>query len=242
MQAAVVIMSKIPQPGFTKTRLNEVLNSEESAAFHRVCLLDTCRAVIESTMPGHIYYLPQGGLPSPCGRGGPNQDLWGLPERERAYFQMCPQSGADLGERMYNAAQEVLIEHDAVILVGSDLPFITGLLLLEAQAALDDNDVVIGPAQDGGYYLLGCKENCPQLFTGIPWSTADVLEATLAVITENNLTCLKLPGQADIDTWDDLIGYYDNGRTDDCAHYRQLGSYQFAARLVHKYGTRLERS
>jgi rSAM/selenodomain-associated transferase 1 len=238
MRTAVVIMSRIPQPGFTKTRLQTMLSEQECADFHRACLFDICRAVRESALPGYIYFAP----PSPNIRGEDqclrHSPYWDLPAEEVAYFTMCPQQGSDLGERLYNAAQETLQRYDSVILLGCDIPELSPALLLEAQVRLIDCDIVIGPSVDGGYYLIGIKRAAPDLFQDIPWGTAGVLEKTLEKIQAEKCTVDPLELKADVDTWDDLVAFFSRGQEDDHIAYQHLFAYVLAEKLVNKYGNR----
>ena len=130
MRTAVVVMSKVPQPGFTKTRLNAVLTGQESADFHRACLKDICGAIRRSSLPGYIYFTgpeeaasdeaviyeasPDGAVPHETGSSESSSliaaDRWELSAEDRAYFEMRPQQGEDLGERLYHAAQEILTD------------------------------------------------------------------------------------------------------------------------------------
>lgn len=240
MRTAVVVMSKVPQPGFTKTRLNSILSEQESADFHRACLEDTCRAVRKSGLPGYIYYAEPHEHPWPAQESLAEGDIWGLPEKERTYFKMHPQQGEDLGDRLFHAAREILTRYEAVLFLGSDMPEITPDIILEAQAKMLSGEIVVGPAHDGGYYLLGIKQASPCMFQNIPWGTAQVLEKTLIRIREKNLAYSLLPPQADIDTWDNLINFYSAGKADENNFYQRLAAYQIAARLVAKYSSQRE--
>lgn len=238
MRTTVIVMSKIPLPGFTNTRLNSVLTEQESADFHRACLQDVCRAIRMSSLPGFIYYTAPNETPSPLPPSFSADDLWGLSAGDRAYFKMHPQQGEDLGERLYHAAQEVLTNYEAVLLLGSDMPAITPELIWEAQANLLNSEITIGPAQDGGYYLLGIREASPTIFQNIPWGTAEVFAITLQRIKAQLTKYSLLPAQADIDTWDDLINFYNVGQATENNFIRQLVAYKMAATLVAKYGYR----
>lgn len=91
-----------------------------------------------------------------------------------------------------------------VVVIGSDTPDLTESILLNSFALLDEADVVIGPALDGGYYLLGMKQMNRNLFTSIPWSTSTVLRDTLAAAEASDLSTKFLPKLRDIDTPEDL--------------------------------------
>jgi len=236
MQTAIVIMSKIPQPGFTKTRLKSKLADQECADFHRACLLDICRAVRMSGLPGFIYFT----VPfTPKGRkhnAVNHNNYWDMPAEDHTYFIWRPQQGDDLGQRLFHAVQETLHQYEAVVLVGSDMPELSPALLLEAQARLADQDVVIGPASDGGYYLLGIKRSDPHLFQDIPWGTERVLENTLERIRERNYSMAGLELKSDIDTWDDVVSFYQQGQGKKSLAYPEWSAYTLAEKLVDKYG------
>jgi hypothetical protein len=122
-------------------------------------------------------------------------------------FEIRRQRGGDLGTRMYNALEEVL-EHDAprALLIGTDIPQISEKLLRSYLGLLDSCDTVLGPAADGGYYLIGCSGNglSRRLFEDIPWSSGSVLSLTLERAKECGLEVGVGPRMRDIDTWDDL--------------------------------------
>jgi len=229
MRTAVIIMSRIPQPGLTKTRLTAVLSDKESSAFHRACLADICRTVIKSQLPGCIYYT---GSYEDFRFASDKRGIWGFTQNELDYFEMYPQQGDNLGERLYNAADEMLTRYEAVLLIGSDMPDISHGLLLAAREKLLNNDIVIGPATDGGYYLLAVKQADPYIFRDIAWGTSEVLEKTLEKVKDRNRKFSLLESKSDIDTWDDLISFYCRGQS----NANQLDAYLYAENMVVKYG------
>lgn len=234
MKTAVIIMSRIPEPGFTKTRMLNIINGHECAEFHRACLRDICRAVRNTGMEAYLYFTGDQNdyQEGKCSKS--DRDPWGLTTADYTYLTMRRQKGADLGERMLNAAHEVLVRHDSVILLGSDMPSLTPGLLEETRERLQKHDLIIGPAEDGGYYLLGCKRVYAELFKDIPWGTGEVLKATLQAAVKNSISLDQLAEHNDIDTWPDLIYFYENGLKDlECG---RLESYQYAAYLINKYG------
>jgi uncharacterized protein len=145
------------------------------------------------------------------------------------------QIGHDLGERLYNTALEVLAEHDRLIFLGADLPNLTGDLLQEAIDYLDEFDTVIGPATDGGYYLLGIKFAHAGLFADIQWGGAKVLDQTIKQIEESKLSYYLLESKNDIDTWEDLVAFYEKGRAGGTDALK-LTAFEIAKTLVEKYG------
>jgi rSAM/selenodomain-associated transferase 1 len=115
------------------------------------------------------------------------------------------QADADLGGRM-RAAFEAAFDagHRRVVIIGSDLPDLTAEILRDAFASLDDHPAVLGPARDGGYYLLGLRQMVPSIFTGVPWSTGEVFAQTLARLGEAGITPALLPVLGDVDVAADL--------------------------------------
>ena len=118
------------------------------------------------------------------------------------------QVGQDLGERMKNAfAENFESGMEKVVLIGTDCPSLEGIHLSQAFEALDQSDLVLGPARDGGYYMIGMKRRADFLFEGITWSTELVLSQTLALAAEQGLQTSLLPVLEDIDTLEDWERY-----------------------------------
>ncbi|MDT7830812.1 TIGR04282 family arsenosugar biosynthesis glycosyltransferase [Flavobacteriaceae bacterium S356] len=116
------------------------------------------------------------------------------------------QEGEDLGERMKNAFQQGFDQnYDNVVLIGSDLPNITEEVIESGFKALDKSDVVFGPAQDGGYYLIGLSQMNTSIFENKPWSQSTLLDVTLQELSEQKTSVSLLESQNDIDTFEDLI-------------------------------------
>ena len=118
------------------------------------------------------------------------------------------QEGRDLGERMAHAFASCFESGmDKVVLIGTDCPTLQSQHLNQAFEALTHSDLVLGPATDGGYYLIGMKRRADYLFEGIAWSTAEVLSQTLAVATAGGLHSILLDELSDIDTQEDWERY-----------------------------------
>jgi uncharacterized protein len=218
MKPAIVIMSKVPKPGKTKTRLMTQISGEECAMLHLACLKDICHTVKGLDVQGYVYFT-----------GASEVDL--PPEILKRL-----QIGRDLGERLYHTALGVLAEHDRLIFLGADLPNLTGDLLQQAIDYLDEFDTVIGPATDGGYYLLGIKYAHASLFADIEWGGAKVLDQTIKQIEESKLSYYLLESKNDIDTWEDLIDFYEDNKTKD--NDAQAGTtFKIAKTLVDKYAS-----
>jgi uncharacterized protein len=131
-----------------------------------------------------------------------------LPIGAPSNFQGGLQKGNDLGERMSNAFMEVFEKgYKSALIIGTDCPNMNKEILLEAFESLENHDVVLGPATDGGYYLLGLKEVIPELFQNIPWSTGNVLELSLNVVKAKKRSNCLLAYLSDIDTLEDWENY-----------------------------------
>jgi rSAM/selenodomain-associated transferase 1 len=132
------------------------------------------------------------------------------PPEEAGYFsgfgpRTFPQSGGDIGERMYNALGKVLGEgYVKAVLVGVDIPGLSTSTVLRAFELLADSDMVFGPARDGGYYLVGLKKPAREIFQGIPWSTARTLGETLRKAYSLGYRTAFTETLSDIDTVEDL--------------------------------------
>jgi len=125
------------------------------------------------------------------------------------------QQGGDLGERMLNAFEDGFNDgYDRIVLIGSDLPDINSNHILNGLNALDANDVVFGPAEDGGYYLVGMSQLVPQIFQNKPWSQPNLLKTTLEELNHNNTSVGLLEVLNDIDTYEDLLtsNFYKNNK------------------------------
>jgi rSAM/selenodomain-associated transferase 1 len=211
---ALAIFSRSPVPGQTKKRLQQRLTASECALFHRACLADLNELAGRINMPSFLYYTGfLTGFQEDYGEQiPPGFEEIRLLRLDNLEFRR--QRGDDLGERMQQAVAEILQEYDQVLLAGSDLPDLTEVILDEALGGLADNDLAIGPSDDGGYCLLGLKKLDHSLFTGIEWGTEQVLEQTLLAAERAQLRVALLRPMRDVDTWSDLNAYAD--RADDC--------------------------
>lgn len=212
MSTGVVVMSKVPLPGRTKSRLQEKVGAQEAALFHRACLYDLQAVLRTCRMPARIYIEGSSKeFSSPFPQALP-EEFTCLVQLDWSDFAFYQQHGRDLGERMLCAVQESLTEFQQVILIGSDIPGIDQYLLEQACAELRQHDLVLGPALDGGYYLIGLKSVDPFLFHEIEWGSGRVLEQTLQAARCHQLRTALLPELQDIDRWEDLTAWA--GRTE----------------------------
>jgi hypothetical protein len=115
------------------------------------------------------------------------------------------QSEGDIGKRMAIAFHGAFATGmTSVVIIGIDCPNLNAQLMAKAFHAIEQHDLVLGPAQDGGYYLIGLRRLIPELFTGIPWSTAEVLQQTMSIAQRLELSVAHLPLLGDIDRPEDL--------------------------------------
>ncbi len=191
--AALGVMCKAPRPGAAKTRLASFLGPENAAALSG-CFLRDVAAAIEA-LPESVGR--QGfGIYAPAGSAAELRAV--LP----ATFGLILQENADFGFVLMSAVRGFLeAGHDCAVLINSDSPTLPSSLLSEAVEALrkPGDRVVLGPATDGGYYLIGLKAAHQQLFRGIPWSTGDVFRLTVELARGIGLPVVTLPPWYDVD-------------------------------------------
>lgn len=197
--ARILIFGKAPEPGRVKTRLIPALGAQGAADLQARLLADTVGRLVKSEVASVELWC------SPDTQHAPFPDL-----ADRYGLGLHRQTGGDLGERMLHAATEALGHSSAAILVGTDCPTLDGVYLRRALAALDDHDVALGPAEDGGYVLLGLRQAEPALFSNIPWGTNRV-----AAITRDRAAALGWD-------WEELAVLWDLDRPEDLARYGHL--------------------
>jgi rSAM/selenodomain-associated transferase 1 len=191
----LIIFTRYPVPGKTKTRLIPVLGEEGAAKLHRQLTDKTI-----STAEKLLYYHP---LSLEIYFAGGTKTLMQNWLGDSFIYQ--PQPEGDLGERMAIAFQKSFESgYEKVLLIGTDCPTLKYKILREALEKLNQNELVLGPAEDGGYYLIGLRHFIPQLFENISWGTSSVLEQTNAIGLSLNLSIAYLPILADIDRPEDI--------------------------------------
>jgi rSAM/selenodomain-associated transferase 1 len=193
MDAALIVVAKKPEPGFTKTRLCPPLTPGEAAEFYRCLMLDTLALAAKLHIAEHtLAYTPAGSLPY-------FKNL--VPDG----FKLVEQQGVNLGERLTNAlAKHFELGYRRVVIMNSDGPTLPLSYLQEAFTALDHADITLGMGHDGGYYLIGMKELQPELFKEIAWSTEEVIPQTIDMCNRLRLTVHQLPEWYDVDVAADL--------------------------------------
>lgn len=187
----VLVFQKNAILGKVKTRLASEIGKHRALEIYGGLIQSTYSVLEDVAAPVWTYfsdYIPEiGNKPT-----------------EKSFIQ----EGKDLGERMANAfARSFELGMEKVVLIGTDCPMLESRHLLRAFELLTNSDLVLGPATDGGYYLIGMKHRADYLFEGIPWSTAAVLMQTIAVAKVRGLHFTLLDELSDIDTLGDWERY-----------------------------------
>jgi len=190
----IIVFSKIPQRGRVKTRLVPDIGEEQALRLYEVMLEHTLKTIGTCGVPAQISFW---------GSGDPGVILRGL----SLAFSLFPQIGKGLGEKMTNAFERVFAGSvERAVIVGCDIPQLRPGLLTQAFSRLRSCDVVLGPADDGGYYLVGLTRESfsGDLFADIPWGSEKVLSRTLEKASTLGLTVGLLDTLLDVDTGEDL--------------------------------------
>jgi uncharacterized protein len=190
---ALAVMTKAPQAGKVKTRLTPPLSAEEAAALNTCFLRDTAAAIAKTAENGSARGIA---VYTPVGAEAAYAEI--LPEE----FELVPQRGDAFGERLMSATEDLLrLGFGSLCLIDSDSPTVPQEAYAAAVEFLSQprDSVVLGPSDDGGYYLIGLKKLHRQLFEGIDWSTERVLEQTIQRAREIDLPVHLLPTWYDVD-------------------------------------------
>jgi uncharacterized protein len=193
-RTAVAIMAKAPRAGEVKTRLCPPLSPADAAELYRCFLLDKVEQVraLPAVRPA-VAYTPT--------------EASAVFDALAPGFLLLPQRGADLGERLANVFEALFAAgYAAALLIDSDTPTLPPAYLAQAveMVAAPPADVVLGPSEDGGYYLIGLRKVYRELFTAMAWSTPRVLSETVARAGSLGLGVVTVPPWFDVDTAEDL--------------------------------------
>ena len=195
----LMIFIKNPVKGKVKTRLAKTIGEEKALSVYLQLLTHTCKETIQTEGVKKVFYSDK----------IEEKDLW-----DSAYFGKCVQEGNDLGERMYNAFRLGFAEgFTKIVIIGSDCPELSSDIIATAFSKLIENDFVIGPATDGGYYLLGMKKLAKEIFENKTWSTATVLQDTIDDLDKMKSSYYLLPVLSDVDEEKDLEFLYQSEKT-----------------------------
>ena len=197
LRGVILVFARAPEAGKAKTRLIPRLGPVGAAHLHAKLVHLTLGRVTASQ---HAH-----------------AQLWCSPGRDQPFFSQCgatygvslhDQSGFDLGERMSNAFDQVLRDYEWALIIGTDCPDLSSEDLECAGQDLNGGaDVVLGPAADGGYYLIGLRKPEPRLFENIPWGGSEVLSRTYTRLEELGLNSAELGERYDLDRPEDLARF-----------------------------------
>ncbi|TIH15326.1 glycosyltransferase [Marinifilum sp. JC120] len=193
MKCAVIVFVKYPEPGKVKTRLGKEIGYETAAKLYTAFVEDMLRNMDCADLNPIITYDPF--------QAEEHYRKW---LGEHTYI---PQHGTDLGERMLNALRSAFeLKFDSSILTGSDLPDLDPEFILQAMQALKKAPACIGPASDGGYYLIGFQKEylTDSIFRNMEWSTERVFPETISRLEKREITPEIIPEHQDMDTVEDL--------------------------------------
>jgi uncharacterized protein len=187
----LIIFTRYPKPGKTKTRLIPALGELGSAQLHRRMAEYMIEQARSLSCAIEVWYV-----------GGTKELMQSWLGTDLCYRE---QPAGNLGDRMSGAFRSAFEQdYQAVMIIGTDCPGLTTDFLAQGFAALQHQTITIGQAIDGGYYLIGLQRLVPELFQGIAWSTSTVFAETVAIADKLQLTAHLLPSLPDIDLPDDL--------------------------------------
>ena len=184
----LLVFTRNPELGKVKTRLAKTIGDQKALDIYKLLLHYTKKTIQNINCDKAVYYSEE----------IQENDIW-----EISKFQKNLQNGKDLGDRMYNAFKNAFNKgYEKVVIVGTDIFELQSTQIYEAFKALDKYEVVIGPAKDGGYYLLGLKKMYSEIFNNKNWGTETIFQETMQDL--NNVDVHLLVELNDIDTYDDL--------------------------------------
>ncbi|MBL7473035.1 TIGR04282 family arsenosugar biosynthesis glycosyltransferase [Robertkochia sediminum] len=193
MERELLVFVKNPIAGKVKTRLAATIGKEKALQVYNHLLEHTAKVCGEVNARVSIYFSDE----------VPDRVSW-----HRDHFNYYPQKGHHLGERMENAFREAFARGSReVVIIGSDLYDLSEAIIEEAFSLLQHHDAVIGPAKDGGYYLIGLHEIPKEVFGQKKWGSDTILAATLTDLAPYDVVLLRELN--DIDNFDDLKAYPD---------------------------------
>jgi uncharacterized protein len=197
----LLLFVRLPEKGRVKTRLARAIGEETALALYRCLVADSLSLARRAGYPTSVFFHPK----------APSREVsLGLGSE----FPCLPQMGHDLGERMRAAFRTAFLDSREAVLMGSDIPDLPVPFLGEAFESLRQHEAVIGPALDGGYYLIGFSSGTlpPAPFSGMEWGGPSVFRSTLNILKGNGLRVHVLPAWRDVDEYADLKALFDAHR------------------------------
>jgi rSAM/selenodomain-associated transferase 1 len=188
-RGCIAVFAKPPRPGQAKTRLAPELGYAGAAALARAFFLDTWATVTRLSWAEAVLATTDAAASE-----------WSFLDRSRVWSQ----GDGSLGHRLGRILGRALEQFPFAIAIGTDSPGLPTALLEAARGALRESDAVLGPSDDGGFYLIGLRRSPPDLLTDLPWSAPDTFDATLRRLDSLGLDTTVLPPWFDVDRPDDL--------------------------------------
>jgi rSAM/selenodomain-associated transferase 1 len=200
---AIGLMAKYAEFGKVKSRLAADIGHSRALKVYRQLLQRAVR--VTCNLDGAEYFRVSFVMPESA--------VQSFRQEYAGFDLVTAQHGDDLGERMLNAFMTLSKTRGIgkSYLIGADIPEIDGQTITTANELLDKNDLVLGPTLDGGYYLIGLKKVCPELFAGIEWGTNKVFQQTMTVAVKKGMTVGLLPELRDLDDLDDFNYFVKRG-------------------------------
>lgn len=192
MTTLIQIFAKAAIEGAVKTRLARQVGNAAALLIHQ----RLCRHVVAEC----------------CAANADQVEIWAALDTNDPFLQgfglpVYEQQGRELGTRLDFAMRHGLARHSRVVIVGADVYSLTAAYIQQAFKGLQTSEIVVGPATDGGYVLIGASHSIPAVFHDIPWGTPDVMGATMDKLLSNMISFELLPERWDIDTLDDIKRY-----------------------------------
>ncbi len=208
----IIIFVKLPYKGNVKNRLASAIGDDAAVSLYKAFVYDLLENIKITDCDIRIFYYPSESINKIERWLGKN-------------FNYKPQIGNDLGERMKNAFIESFSEgFEKVIIIGSDMPDLPLSIIEEAFTSLNQNNAVIGPSFDGGYYLIGFRKNffIPEIFQNIQWGSEGVFQKSIEMLQNKGISRHFLPKRRDIDTLEDLISFFQEHTNTDPERFKTM--------------------
>lgn len=191
------VFAKYWQPGYVKTRLARSIGDRNASWLYRGLLKCTLAKMQGQVDQRWLVFTPE----------GRRKEMQALAGRD---WRLVEQANGDLGNRLSVFFDQLFAAGaHRVVVIGSDCPTLPAEIIQQAFVALHENPVVLGPSDDGGYYLIGASQRIPAVFTGIEWSTCRVWQQTITCLDKQRIPFVTLPRFADVDEVSDLIDLRD---------------------------------
>ena len=221
MREAIIIFTRVPLPGQTKTRLQNFLTKNQCAEIHKSFLKDIKNTCEKLNRDIFVFYTPKD-----------KDDV--LKNILGDKFKYKIQEGNGLGEKMYNAIEYVLDKkYKSCILIGTDIPYLKEDDLKKAFKILKEKDIVLGPTEDKGYYLIGMKKPIKTAFENVEYGYGNVLDNTITSIKFSNLTYGLTNKNIDIDEKEDLFYFYHEIKKENVS--KNMHTSKFIINVIEEY-------